>query len=177
MRKHMLIETPLGGVLVEAESNGGISLHRGNLPHSIANGMTIDRSIACVLQVLPKSDTTDVQLSARLINSQVVGYPAPGECLECIEFETDSWHLTLGTEDLVMLYARLPDLDLASNQLETAYDASGLAINQTTVAMKVACTFHIIVSYKKLPDDRDCTAWYFADTPHEIALKAVNLFT
>jgi len=174
MRDQHSIATPLGEVQITAKSNGEVSLASGDLPHSIENGMSIDKSISCVLTVHPKYPTTDIRFSATLPGAAIEGSPATGQYLDCIEWESEEWHLTLGTEDQEMLDVRLPDLCISQIPYPIEYTDSSIAVNLTRVQMRRTTTFHIIVSYKKLPDDRECSAWYFADVSHETANKAVN---
>ena len=174
MRDQCYIATPLGEVQITAESNGEVSLASGDLPHSIENGMSIDRSISCFLTVHPKCETTDIRFSATLPGSASEGSPATGQYLDCIEWESEEWHLTLGTEDQGMLDAHLPDLCISQDPYPLEYTASSIALNLSRVQMRRTTTFHLIVSYKKLPDDRGCSAWYFADVSHKVAYKAVH---
>ncbi len=51
---------------------------------------------------------------------------------------------------------------------------SGIALELNDVKMKGEMTFHMVISYKKLPDDRDGGAWCFADILHDLAIKAVT---
>ncbi len=174
MRDHIYITTPLGIFQITAESNGEVLLASGELPQSLVNGMTIDRSIACVLTVKPECAVTNVVFSGTLANVKIEGAPAPGECLDCLEWKTENWYLTLGTEDQEMLDSRLPDLSIPEDPYPIEYTPSRMELNLKGVRMQNVTTFHIVISYKRLPDDRDCSAWFFADIPHEVANKAVH---
>lgn len=170
----MTIPTPLGEVVIEAAANGEVMLAKGELPHTISNGMTIDGSTACVLTVQPVNPLTDVVFAASLTNPEIQGYPGGGECLDCLQFENEDWHLTFGTEDQEVLDARLPRFGMRKHSYPVAYSNSQMTLRLDSVKMKTKTTFHIIVSYKRLPDERECSAWYFADTPHERALQAAS---
>ena len=174
MRDRISITTPLGVVRITAESNGEVFLASGELPHSIGNGMTIDRSIACVLTVKPNSDATDVIFSGTLVDSKIDGSPATGECLDCLEWETEEWHLTLGTEDRAMLDTRLPDLCVPYHPYPIEYTPSRIVMRLKGVRMRDKTTFHFITSWKMLPDERHCSAWFFADIPHELANQSIK---
>lgn len=174
MRAERSIETPIGEILVAAESNAEISLACGDLPRSIANGMTIDRSIACILTVQPREVATDIQFNASLLAASVEGSPSPGECLECVEWETEEWHLTVGTEDREMLVRRFPALCIPDDPSPIECTTSGLCLALDRMPLQNAATFQFIVSYKRLPDERECSAWFFADVPHGAANHAVN---
>jgi hypothetical protein len=174
MRTEHSIATPIGAILITAESNGEISLASGDLPRSIANGMTIDRSIACILTVQPRADATDIRFNANLIGLSVDGSPSTGECLDCLEWETEEWQLSVGTEDQEMLARRLPELCIQVDPYPIEYTTSGLSLVLCQMPLRKATTFQFIVSYKGLPDERKCSAWYFADVSHEVANKAVN---
>jgi len=174
MRDQLFIPTPIGEVRIDAESNGEVLLASGELPHSLENGMSIDRSVACVLTVKPKCAFTDVHFSGTLVNADVRGFPATGECLDCIEWETDDWHLTLGTEDKAMIDRRLSGLGIPENPYPIAYTPSSMALILEGVRMQNTSTFHIVISFKRLPDDRECSAWFFADIPHAVANKHVD---
>lgn len=174
MHKQMLVATPLGDVMIEATANGVVLLAKGELPRSIYNGMTIDGSTACVLTVQPNARSTGVLFSASLKNPEIRGYPSCGEHLDCIEFTNDDWHLTFGTEDQEMLDTRLPGLNIKQHPYPVDYSPLKMTLQLDTLAMKGESTFHMIISYKALPDEREDSAWFFADTPHELALEAVK---
>lgn len=172
MRDMISIATPLGVVQITAESNGEVLLASVELPHSIGNGMTIDRSIACVLTIKPKYNSTDVFFSGTIVDSKVEGSPATGECLDCLEWKTEEWHLTLGTEDQEMLDSRLPDLSVPKDPYPIEYTPSRMVMQLRGIRMLTTTTFHFITSWKMLPDERGCSAWFFADIPHGVANNA-----
>jgi hypothetical protein len=174
MRDQHSIATPIGEIRITAESNGEVSLASGELPRSIANGMSIDNSIACILTVHPHHETTDIRFCAELLGSAVEGSPHTGQDLDCLEWESTEWQLTLGTEDQEILASRLPDLCISEDPYPIEYTTSSMVLTLNRVPMRKTTTFQFIVSYKKLPDERECSAWFFADVSHEVANKAVN---
>ena len=156
MRDQCSITTPIGEILITAESNGQVSLASGDLPRSIANGMSIDRSIACILTVHPLNETTDIRFGAKLLGSSVEGSPNTGQYLDCLEWDSEKWQLTLGTEDQEMLAHRLPELFISEDPYPIEYTPSSLVLTLNRVPMRKTTTFQFIVSYKRLPDEREC---------------------
>lgn len=175
LSKESNINTPLGEVKIVAESNSNLFLTTGELPHTISNGMTIDCSIACVLKVMPGNELTNISFSGSLIGSDLIGGAATGECLDCIEWANNEWHLTLGTEDSEVLERRLPNINIILEPYSIEYTASQMKLNLKDLKITEAITFHLIISYKKLPDPRECSAWFFADMDHEVVNKAVKI--
>ena len=118
--------------------------------------------------------TTNLKFSAKLVNGSLEGDAATGECLDCIEFRDDNWHLTIGTEDLDTLDRRMPGSSMLDDQNKISYSLSGITLELNKMEIERERTFHLIVSYKRLPDDRECSAWFFADIQHDLVFESVK---
>jgi hypothetical protein len=174
MNKEINIDTPLGKVQINTESNSDFLLATSELPHTMSNGMTIDRSTACVLKVMPGKEHTNFSFSGSLIDSGLIGEAAAGQYLDCIEWKNEDWHLTLGTEDSEALGYRLPCINIATVPYTIEYSNSRLILNFKNLKHTEAVTFHFIISYKKLPDPRECSAWFFAEIDHYVVTKTLH---
>lgn len=173
MHTKSLIQTPLGTFEVSANSNSDIRLATVDLPSEYPNGMKVDKSVACLLTVEPRSETIDIEFSAILLESLFVGAPASGEHLDCIEWETEHWHVTLGAEDQEVLCSRYPAQEIPEDPYPIDYSNSGLTLYLSFRENQKEMTFHFVITYKRLPDDREISAWHFADVPHDEVVKAV----
>ncbi|ARU86741.1 hypothetical protein B9K09_01495 [Pseudomonas sp. M30-35] len=142
------------------------------LPCTLQNDMTLERVVACVLIVEPSIDGADLTFSAQLDNESQTGSPESGEFLDCVSWEASGWALSLGTEDGDALSQRLKCLNIESSPYPISYSRSGLELLLTELERGKALSFHFIVAYKSLPDDRECSTWFAVDVPHEVANKA-----
>ncbi|MBU1564780.1 MAG: hypothetical protein KJ630_04030 [Proteobacteria bacterium] len=134
----------------------------------------MDKAIACVLRVCPDGQNNEVLFTAHLENSAIEGSPETGQFLDCQTWEDMIWAVSIGTEDQEMLNERLPELGIVEDPYPVQYSPSHIRISLKGIQMNKPTTFHFIVAVKRLPDDRDCSTWFAADVPHELANKAVN---
>lgn len=167
MSEESTLLTPLGTIQILAESNAKVMLNKCELPCTMDNGMTVDNSIAYLLIVHPQNGFTHLEFSAKLNTSQHMGSSASGECLACIEWETNDCHLTIGTEDLDQINSRMPKIKISEKYYPIEYTSSSISIKMDNLTLTDALSLHFIISYKMLPDERECSAWYFADIYHE----------
>ena len=72
------------------------------------------------------------------------------------------------------LSQRLNCLDFESSAYPILCSQSGLELRLTGLKRGKALSFHFIVAYKSLPDDRECSTWFAVDVPHEVANKAMH---
>ncbi len=168
------VETPLGSLKFHAVVHGEAEMQILDLPCTLQNGMTLERVVACVLAVKPSIDGADLAFSAQLDNDSLAGSPESGECLDCVSWESSGWALSLGTEDGDALSQRLNCLDFESSAYPILYSQSGLELRLARLKRGKALSFHFIVAYKSLPDDRECSTWFAVDVPHEVANKAMH---
>lgn len=165
------VETPLGVVKFDVTVDGHAELQLFELPQVLQNGMTVDQVIACYLTVEPSIDAADLVFSAKLENERLLGSFESGEYLECISWESKDWAVSLGTEDSEALSRRL-DLKIDRESYPITYSHSGLELRLNGLKKGLEWSFHFIVAYKRLPDDRQCSTWFAVDVPHEMANKA-----
>lgn len=166
------IETPLGAVKVSVTSNSSSAITVGEMPKEIENGMFIEYSEAALITVNPNSGALRIKLSCELIDASSKGTSSTGQYLDCIEWFSDKWHVTLGTEDDEILRYRYSEFEFIENSIE--YHDSRIILNLEVLNVQEAMSLHVIVSSKSLPDARDCTAWFFADRPHDLVTQAIS---
>jgi hypothetical protein len=167
------IETPLGLIKFEAVVRGKAEMRIQELPCILSNGMTLDRVVACLLVVEPEVDNADLAFSAHLDNEYLAGSPESGECLDCLSWESAKWAVSIGTEDGETLSQRLRRKDLESDAYPINYTQTGLELRLTALERGKAFSFHFIVAYKRLPDDRECSTWFAVDVAHQVASRAM----
>lgn len=168
------IETPLGLIKFEAVVRGEAEMRIHQLPRTLSNGMTLDRVVACVLVVEPEVDGADLAFSAQLDNECLAGSPESGECLDCVSWESAEWALSIGTEDGEAFSRRLRQKEFESDAYLINYTQSGLELRLKGLVRHKVFSFHFIVAYKKLPDDRECSTWFAVDVAHEVANKEMH---
>lgn len=174
MRDTCSISTPLGNIRIFAESNGHIELGLGDLPTLLLNGMKVEKVVACVLRVHSIGQNTDIHFSAHLENAPNEGSPETGECLDCQTWESEKWAMSVGTEDQEALNGRLPELGISEMPYPIDYAPFDIKLRLNGLKLKKPTTFHFIIAYKRLLDDRECSTWFAVDVPHEVAYKVVN---
>ncbi len=173
MKASIKIETPLGRIELAGSADTDIEIRQGDLPLELRNGMVVDKVIAAVLSVGIVNSYSDNVFDARLRNNEIEGHPETGEYLDCITWETNQWTLSIGTEDQEALEHRLPDLIERKRQNPITYLPSGIRLNLSNVKTKFPVSFHFIIAFKKLPDNRECSTWFAVDVPHKVANKRV----
>lgn len=167
------VDTPLGNVRFEAVVHGKADMQILELPCLLQNGMTLERIVACVLVVEPSIDGADLSFSAQLDNECQAGSPEPGECLDCVSWESSGWALSLGTEDGDALSQRLKCLNIESEAYPISYSQTGLELLLTGLKKGKALSFHFIVAYNFTPGDQECSTWFAVDVPHKVVIKAM----
>jgi len=173
MKASITIETPLGIIELAGSADTDIEIRQGDLPLELQNGMVVDKAIAVVLSIGIVNSYSDIVFNARLQNDEIKGYPETGEYLDCITWETNEWALSIGTEDQEALEHRLPNLITKEMQIPISYSQSGIGLNLSNVKTEFPVSFHFIIAFKKLPDNRECSTWFAVDVPHEVANKRV----
>jgi hypothetical protein len=173
MKAFTIIETPLGKIELLGSADTGVEIWQGDLPIELQNGMVVDKAIAVVLSIGIVNSNSDIVFSAQLQNDEIKGYPETGEYLDCITWETNEWALPIGTEDKEALEHRLPNLITKEMQNPITYSTSGIGVNLPMVKTEFPITFHFIIAFKKLPDNRECSTWFSVDVPHKVAKKRV----
>lgn len=167
------IATPLGTVMISVTSTGTSTIAIADMPRTLRNGMTTELSTAALITTIPTSDSLRVTINCKLQNTNIQGSSSTGQFLDCVEWSSDDWHLTIGTEDSEILQMRYPKATLETNPYLVQYQKSGFIIALEMTNINEPVSMHLIVSAKSLPDQRDGTAWYFADVPHEDIKRVV----
>ena len=167
------IKSPIGTVSITVTSNGRVTISKGQMPKTLENGMSIEYSESVLISVVPTTHCLGIKVSCVLNTSDIISTSATGECLDCIEWFNKIWHMTLGTEDTDNLQNRYPHIDIQTIPYPIKYNDSGIIMDLVLMNVPDVVSLHVIVSAKKLPDERDCTAWFFADIAHEQVVKAV----
>lgn len=168
-----LVQTPLGSIEFEAVFSGRVEVRTFELPNILQNGMTLERVVACVLVVEPNIDNADLVFSGQLVNGACDGSPESGESLECILWSSPDWSVSLGTEDREALFRRLACINPDTNSDPITYSRSALKLSLTGLQRGRALSFHFVVAYKKLPDERGCSTWFAVDVPHNLVNKTM----
>lgn len=174
METKQIIDTPLGTIEITVVTMSMAKIQIGKMPCTMTNGMNIDYTTAALISIEPTVLPIEVEILAKIQGDAYSGSAASGEYLDCMEWESDEWHVTLGTEDSEMLCSRYPSLSGHESQLIIGYLEDGLSININSSILDTRLTFHMLVSSKQKPDERDCTAWFFADVPHDSVRKAID---
>jgi hypothetical protein len=165
------VDTPLGSIDFQVGVHGRAEMQILELPRTLQNGMTLERVIACLLVVEPHINGTDLAFSARLNNEDSVGSSEPGEYLDCVSWESPEWSLSLGTEDGDALSQRLKCPEFNTNTYPVTCSKSGIELRLTGLEGGKVLSFHFIIAYKMLPDERGCSTWFAVDVPHNVANK------
>jgi len=164
------INTPLGSVEFTATGSAKLELRSCNLPPNLPNGMEVEKVIAVILDVVPENNIFELVFDGQLKNQAIKGGYDSGESLDCVTWETDEWALSLGTEDHQAINERLPNLQVPEMPNPVTYSSSGLRLSLAELtSVDNPISFHFILAYKQLPDDRECSTWFAVDVQHEVA--------
>jgi len=169
-----MLETPLGQVRISVKSNCIHTISIGDMPKEMENGMSIEQTQAVLISIEPSSDFVITEIACKLDCSKYKGTASSGQYLDCIEWFGENWHQTLGTEDTEALKLRYPEIELDEVPYPIEYSDDGFTINLNVRKASKTMTLHFLVSSKSLPDERDCTAWFFADRPHKLVQNAIG---
>ena len=168
------ITTPLGTVTVRSTGNATMHICTGELPRELVNGMVVDKIISAVVFVDALDAQADLVISCELENGSVIGHPDTGEGLDCQSWDSDDWMLSVGTENRDSIARRLPKLNLQEDPYPFGYTPTAISLHIDRMPVGEPMSFHFILSYKALPDDRECSTWFAVDVPHEVANKSLN---
>ena len=136
--------------------------------------MTVDKALAVVLFVEPSKSSVDVAFACTLSNAALEGVPETGERLDCQTWADGSWILSIGTEDYEALSARQPEAGVSEDPYPITYSTSTIRFDLTNAPAGTRRSFHFILAYKGLPDERECSTWFAVDVRHAEARSAVG---